>query len=231
MGPALARRYHLLVPDQRGHGETSAATSYDTVDFVEDLEALAGHWDIQRFALMGLSMGGHNGIAYTAAYPHRVSQLIAIDIPPKLDMKRGPNWEAIARLAETGHPSFTSLDEAVEAARAGNPTAPEENLRYRTENNLVRAEDGSLRLKYDHRVQAGWNPEDLWPKLASVKAPVLLVRGGLTTVLPQDTAARMVAAFPDCDFVEVPDSGHSVPTDRPEKLAPIVIDWLAKRGY
>jgi len=33
------------------------------------------------------------------------------------------------------------------------------------------------------------------------------------------------------DLVEVPDSGHSVPTDRPEKLAPIVLDWLAQRGY
>jgi pimeloyl-ACP methyl ester carboxylesterase len=39
----------------------------------------------------------------------------------------------------------------------------------------------------------------------------------------------MVAAFPQMELVEVPDSGHSVPTDKPEKLWPLVLDWLARK--
>jgi pimeloyl-ACP methyl ester carboxylesterase len=180
---------------------------------------------------MGLSMGGHNAIAYAAGHPERVSHLIAIDIPPALDMSKGPNWQASLHLAAHGHGGFRTFEEAVEAARAGNPTAPEENLRYRTQCNLRELDDGRLMLKWDSKVQARWQPADLWDKLAQVRVPVLLVRGGLTTVLPSATAQRMVAAFPDAELVEVPDSGHSVPTDRPEKLAPIVLDWLAQRGY
>jgi pimeloyl-ACP methyl ester carboxylesterase len=40
----------------------------------------------------------------------------------------------------------------------------------------------------------------------------------------------MVASIPDAELVEVPTSGHSVPTDRPEELTPIVLEWLRRRG-
>jgi pimeloyl-ACP methyl ester carboxylesterase len=53
------------------------------------------------------------------------------------------------------------------------------------------------------------------------------VRGGINSAVPDAAATRMREEFPCLDVVEVPDSGHSVPTDRPEKLAPIVLDWLA----
>ncbi len=230
MAPALAAQYHVLAPDQRGHGDTGHAESYATEDFVSDLEALTRVWGIDRFALMGLSMGGHNAMAYAAAHPERVSRLIVVDIPPNMDRTRAPNWDVISRLAETGHRPIDGFEQAVEAARAGNPTAPEENLRYRTKWNLNTLDDGRLVLKYDPRAPARWEPSDLRDGLPSIVAPTLLVRGGKTLVLPEEVAARMVSAIPDAELAEVADSGHSVPTDRPEALAEIVLEWLARRA-
>src|SRR4029079_19396877 len=71
MAAALAQRFHLYVPDQRGHGDTAHAATYRTQDFVDDIEALREHWGIERFVLMGLSMGGHNAMAYIASHPRR----------------------------------------------------------------------------------------------------------------------------------------------------------------
>lgn len=230
MAPSLAGRYHVFAPDQRGHGDTEAGESYATAEFVDDLEALRSHWGVGRFVLMGLSMGGHNAIAYTAAHAGRVSRLIVIDIPPTLDRTRAPNYDVISKLAETGHKRYTAFDEAVADARAGTPTAPEDKLRYRTRWNLRDLPDGTMMLKYDPKVPVRWDPADLSGALQTITAPVLLVRGGLTTVLPRPVADAMIAAFPDAALVEVADSGHSVPTDRPEKLAPIVLDWLERRG-
>src|SRR5688572_1723478 len=51
MAPAFAERFRLLVPDQRGHGDTGAGTTYATQDFVDDLEALRQVWGLSRFAL------------------------------------------------------------------------------------------------------------------------------------------------------------------------------------
>jgi len=39
MAPALAGRYHVLAPDQRGHGDSGRAESYTTAEFVDDLAA------------------------------------------------------------------------------------------------------------------------------------------------------------------------------------------------
>jgi pimeloyl-ACP methyl ester carboxylesterase len=230
MAPALAERYHIVALDQRGHGDSGHAATYRTADFVDDLEVIAGQLRLDRFILMGLSMGGHNAMAYAAAHPHRVSRLVIVDIPPRLDLRRGPNWPVVSKLAETGHPGFATFEQALEAAREGNPTAPEENLRYRTEWNLREAADGTLVPKYDAKAPATWEPADLWPLLPSISAPTLLVRGGKTIVLAQHTAEEMIAALPDGELVEVADSGHSVPTDRPEALQRIVLDWLANRS-
>ena len=81
MAPALAASHHVLAPDQRGHGDTAHTETYATRDFVADLDALTEVWGLDRFVLMGLSMGGHNAMAYAAAYPKRVSRLVVIDIP------------------------------------------------------------------------------------------------------------------------------------------------------
>jgi pimeloyl-ACP methyl ester carboxylesterase len=96
--------------------------------------------------------------------------------------------------------------------------------------NLRPCEDGTMMLKYDPKAPARWAPEDLTAKLRAVTAPVLLVRGALTTVLPREVAGRMVSMFVDVELVEVAESGHSVPTDKPESLTPIVLDWLSRRG-
>ena len=136
MAPELAQRFHVFAPDQRGHGDSGHADSYATRDFVRDLEAIVSVWRVDHFVLMGLSMGGHNAMAYAIAHPEQVSRLIVIDIPPKMDRRNAPNYEQTAKLAETGHRKFADFEEAVRDARAGTPTAPEANLRYRTEWNL-----------------------------------------------------------------------------------------------
>ena len=227
MAPSLARSYHLFALDQRGHGDTSHTATYGTQDFVDDLEAMRRHWDLERFVLMGLSMGGHNAMAYAAQHRSRVERLIIIDIPPAFDMRRTPDRAKMEELAKNGHRAFASLEDAIADARSGNVTAPEANLRYRTMCN-VREAPGGLIFKYDPKVPATWQPDDLWPIVGLLAMPSLLVRGGLPGALPRSAADRMVASFPRLDLAEVPDSGHSVPTDRPERLAPIVLEWLAR---
>lgn len=228
----LASRYHVYVPDQRGHGDTQHANSYTTADFVTDLEALRTEWNLERFVLVGLSMGGHNAMGYALSHPDRVSHLGIIDIPPALrrDVWLQGDLAAQARkIAEQGHRPFSTVDEAFAEARAGNTTAPDANLRYRTELNLVVTDAGYL-LKWDPKVQILWEPTDLSDEMAQLSMPVLLVRGGKTTVLPERTAAAMIAAIPDAELLEIPTSGHSVPTDRPEELTSALMRWLERRG-
>ena len=230
MAPALAERYRVLAPDQRGHGDTrrnrrrtrrrsSSTTSRRCV----------GALGLDRFVLMGLSMGGHNAMSYTAQHPDGVERLIVIDIPPAMD--RDTRAELGDEQAPRARPATSATRRSTK--RCATRVPARRPRRRRTcatarSGTCATADGGSMQLKYDAKVPARWEPEDLWPRARPHHVPTLLVRGGLTTVLPRDVAERMVAALPDAEFVEIATSGHSVPTDRPEELAPIVLEWLAR---
>ena len=67
---ALARRlcdrFHIIAPDVRGHGESgwSAAGAYEYADQAGDLAAFADRLELERFVLIGTSMGGIIAMAY-----------------------------------------------------------------------------------------------------------------------------------------------------------------------
>ena len=89
---ALQERYRVIALDQRGHGDTSwpQEPNYTTDDYVGDLEALVERWELERFALVGLSMGGMNAIAYAARHPDRVTHLSVVDIRPAITREKLP---------------------------------------------------------------------------------------------------------------------------------------------
>ncbi len=228
MAPILAERYHLFVPDQRGHGESDRADTYRTEDYVADLAALVHHWRLEPFILVALSMGGHSALAYAAAYPAQVTRLCVIDIPPKLNWHETTAYAEGSQLVRDGHRAYSDLDEAFADARKDNATAPDDNLRYRTHHNLRTLPDGTLRLKHDPHAQRDWEPADLWARLPEITAPTLIVRAGLNAYLTPTTAADMAAAIGgEATVTEITTSGHSVPTDKPELLGPLLLDWLA----
>jgi proline iminopeptidase len=76
-------RYRRILLDQRGTGKsrtaelTQANISLRLV--VEDLEALRTHLKLDRLFLVGHSWGGMLAMAYAAAHPDRIDQLILID--------------------------------------------------------------------------------------------------------------------------------------------------------
>lgn len=227
IAPDLARDWRLLAIDQRGHGDTSwpEPAAYATSEFVADTLAFADELGLEPFILIGLSMGGHNAMAFAADHPRRVSYLVPIDIPPSFRMASVQNVNELQRLAEQGHPTWANLDEAYEFARRTNATTPEENLRYRLRWALKQLPNGRLTHKYDHRAPANWQPADLWDRLGEIPQPTLIVRGGETQVLPAEVAERMEKAFPNATLVTIPGSGHPVPTDKPAELV------AALRGF
>ncbi len=66
--------YHLIALDQRGHGDSdwSELGDYSRAAFISDVEGFVKELGLERFVLMGHSMGGLNSAAYTAEYAHRV---------------------------------------------------------------------------------------------------------------------------------------------------------------
>lgn len=227
---ALQDRYRLIALDQRGHGDSGwpEDAAYSTEDYVADLEALVDAWGLQRFVLIGLSMGGMNSIAYAARHPERLTHLVAVDIRPRIDHDRRPSLELDKHISEHGHPTFDEHEGALKLIRLTNQTTPDDSLFHRLNHQLKQLPDGRWTFKHDPRVSYYWRPSNLWDELPKITMPVLIVRGGKSVVLSAEAAEKMRAALPNAEVVVIEDAGHTVPEDTPDAFIEVVEAFLAR---
>jgi pimeloyl-ACP methyl ester carboxylesterase len=227
---ALQDRYHIFALDQRGHGDSGwpGEPAYSTDEYVSDLEALVAAWDLGRFDLIGLSMGGMNSMAYAARHTDRVARLVVVDIRPALDADKRPNREQDQRTAEEGHATLPTLEAAFHVRKFTHPHTPDESIRHHVQHLYKKRDDGGWQNKHDPRVSYYWKPQNLWAALPNIAAPVLIVRGGQSQVLPPATAEEMRAAFRNAELVTIEAAGHTVPEDQPQEFIDAVEGFFSR---
>jgi esterase len=231
LASALQPDFRVIALDQRGHGDSQWAPGgdYSIGAMATDVERLADHLGLDRFLLLGLSMGGHVAIALAGALPERVERLVIVDIGPDI---APAGLERVRGMIGTAPERFASEDEAREYVRRGNPRYNEAELRRRVAHGLTRLPDGGLAWKYDTAIREamrrGLRREvmDLWEPLARITCPTLIVRGFESDILSPEIAKRMLARLLDGRLVEIAEAGHSVPGDQPEAFAAAVRAFL-----
>ncbi len=227
---AMADRFRVLTLDQRGHGDSDRAPDgdYRIATLAGDLAAFVDAVCPGRFNLLGLSMGGRVAIAYAGAYPGRVERLVLVDIGPEIAPQGLTRiWTFVSQVPE----ALDSEEQAYQLLRATAPRYSEPLLRHRVRHSLNKLPNGKLAWKYDKvlrdqtRARTRDNP-NLWPALASITCPTLIVRGNESDVLSPEIAKRMLETLQVGRLVEVPEAGHTVPGDQPETFARIVRQFL-----
>lgn len=227
--PSVAEHYRVLAVDQRGHGDSDwdAEGRYDAETMADDLEAILAHFEIDRFVLIGFSMGGRVSMAFCGRHPERLAGLVLVDIAPELDAR------GIARIgnemSEQRAPVFTSIEEYARMLSLNYPAGQPAALHRMAKYGLRQREDGLYELKMDPKMrsdrpndEAARRAEELfiqkqWDALAKLPCPTLVVRGAASDILSPDTADRMVEdVLQKGTLAVVPQAAHSVATDNPE---------------
>ena len=83
---ALRRERHCVALDQRGHGESewSPEMDYATESHAADVDAFVDALKLERFVLVGMSLGGANGLAWAGRHSQRLAGLVMIDVGPEV---------------------------------------------------------------------------------------------------------------------------------------------------
>ncbi|MBI2766353.1 MAG: alpha/beta hydrolase [Chloroflexi bacterium] len=231
-GQRMSERFHLIALDQRGHGDSdwSPEGDYSRDAFVADADAFAEAIGLDRFILVGHSMGGLNAVAYTAAHPEKVRALVLVDVGPEAAKEGVDNI-----LRFTQGPDELEFDEFVEMAHRFNQRRTIENIRERMSHRLRQMENGKWTWKFDRRFRQKDSPirvgsdltnDEVWALYRSISVPTLLVRGAESDVLTQDTAERAAREMQRARLVVVPGAGHSVPGDNPDDFTSAVREFL-----
>lgn len=228
---ALRNDFHCMALDQRGHGDSDWApdANYSIAAQRDDIKGFAETIGLDKFVLVGMSMGAINGLAYAIAYPETLSALVLIDAGPNV---RRPGSSRIRNFVNGGaEPS--SLEAIIERALEFNPRRDPTILRRSLMHNLRRQEDGNWVWKYDRRRfqamggdQHATERRSLADGLANVTCPTLVVRGSESDVFHDEDAERLATALPDARWVKIPKAGHTVQGDNPKDLVAALRDFL-----
>ena len=221
----LQDRFHILAPDVRGHGESawSPVGAYQYADQVGDLAALVDRLELPRFALIGTSMGGIIAMAYAVEHADRLRGLVINDIGPDPE----PGNQRITGLVGSRPEEFASLDDAMEYRRQVSPIVAGRSLEDQRElalGVLRQRPDGSWGWKMDpayieQRVARGAAPRPLlWPGLATLPVPTLVVWGTDSDVLCETQAKRMVETLPRGELLAIRGVGHAPTLVEPASL-------------
>lgn len=225
--------YHLIAIDQRGHGDSSWADDgdYSRTAFVNDLEGFAKSLEIDRFILVGHSMGGLNSVSYTVEHPERVRALVLVDVGPESASEGVDN---IVRF--TRGPDDLEFEEFVQMAHHFNQRRSMENIRERMRHRLRPTENGKYTWKFDRRfrekdsglrIGSELSNDETWQLFRRVTVPTLLVRGAESDVLTEEVAQRAAREMPRARLIIVPSAGHSVPGDNPDDFTAAVREFLS----
>ena len=229
----LPAQLHAVAPDRPGYGSSqlpAGGFAANARAVLDDLDAR----NITRTVLVGHSYGGGVALSAASLAPGRVEAVVLLaSVGPAcvtawdrllaapgagqlcaLMAWRLTPWLARARLARI-------------ARRQGRPLAPDEHVNWQVWGHAGYGHRPLWRTFLTEQRALLRELDELEHAIASVRAPVLVLADPRDTVVPLETARRLVRALPDARLQLVEGAGHHLPRRAPEAVADAIVTFLA----
>jgi pimeloyl-ACP methyl ester carboxylesterase len=208
---ALAPQWRVIALDQRGHGYSDHAPSYERDDYLRDMVDLFDHLELDAAVLLGNSLGGANAYQFAARNPSRATALVIEDIGAVIDDDASfvLGWDGV----------YSTRDEL--ASRVGERLTPYVEASFRET-------ASGWRLAFDPRdiltSQTALNGNH-WDDWIASACPALVIRGRYSPITQEANLDAMAAQRPNTTLVTI-DGGHVVHADNPTAFLAAVHEFL-----
>lgn len=218
LAPVLVPEHRVVVPDSRGHGASTWAEPLTVDAWAADVERIRVHAGLDEVAVVGLSMGGVQAIAYAAAHPERVTALVIADSFAELDpavawqkaaglTSRVDDMAALADFYVTSTFTVDPLPSGAEDVRAAIAGMRPEAYTASTET--------CFGVQLDHA-------------LADITAPTLVLWGDRDEKAPRELSERIAEQIPKARLGTIPAAGHLSVLENPGEFTRLVREFLAE---
>lgn len=221
----LSQRYRVIAHDLRGHGQSDWVSDgdYGVMDHVFDVASLVEHLKLQRFTLIGHSLGGNITLRYAGLFPQQIEKLVALEglgPSPKMLAERNAqpvterltNWiDQRRQLSGRAARQMENLDVAKARMKAAFTHLPDDLIHHLTETGVKTHADGTVSWAYDP-AGMGRSPSDishrdfvhLW---TLITCPTWLVYGADSWASNPAEDGR-AAPFQNATVSLIKDAGH-----------------------
>jgi pimeloyl-ACP methyl ester carboxylesterase len=229
----LLGEFHVFAPDIRGHGESEQAPGgYLVWALASDLAGFADAVGLQRFDLVGLSLGSRVSMAYARENSLRVKRLALCDMGPQMARVGAVGLKQDMTSKSDRPPSAFTEEDARTFYSEQWPSLDEASIERLIRNSLVKGDDGMYSNRYDRRLAdittKAAIPEIsfLWDSLTRIHSPTLVCRGEHSPILDEEISNRMIASLPSGEMYVFRDTGHSLPRLQPRLFADVIRRFL-----
>jgi esterase len=222
VGKELSDDFTVYLIDLRNHGNSphGDVMNYDVM--AEDLRDLAVAEDVQKFHLMGHSMGGKVAMNFASRFPNFLDKLVVVDIGPKY---YAPHHQQIFRGFNAIN--LKTLNSRNEAEEVMSNEIPDFGVRQFILKNLKRTDEGftwKINLPVIEK-----NIERVGEAIGidkPVQVPTLFIRGSKSNYIQEEDMKSINEMFPSAKLTTVEGAGHWVHAEKPKELLSVLFDFL-----
>ena len=229
---ASARGFHAITVDLRGHGDSDWAPDGDyRIDaHVGDIRAIVATLP-DAPVLVGASLGGLASLLTVGESPAPIARgLVLVDVVPQIEMEGAQEIRGFM----TGNPDgFATVEDAADAVATFLPHRKRQSDPTGLMKNLRRHADGRLYWHWDPAMLEdikGLDPADREARFTRaatrVRAPTLLIRGGMSRIVSMDGVAAFQSAIPHSEFINIEQADHMVAGDANDAFNAPLLDFL-----
>lgn len=227
----LKDQYRIIRLDIPGFGLTGPAPDkrlYTIDHAVEFLNRFANQLDLEKFNLVGNSLGGYISWNYSLRYPHKVEKMILIDsvgyaqdMPGMLRFASNP----IIRPTSRHMMPRRFLDKSVEQAYGDKSKATLE-VKQRYFDFAMREGNKQAYIDVFVELRRKSHEESLSKGISNIEVPVLVMWGTKDEWIPIDHLERYRKDLRSARYVVYEGAGHIPMEEIPEKTSRDAIEFL-----
>ncbi|SBS30983.1 Esterase YbfF [Marinomonas spartinae] len=216
--------FRVYCIDLPNHGQSSALSDASYTNMAQAILQWAQETGLDKFYLLGHSMGGKVAMQMAALAPDNIIKLVVADIAP-VDYPPS-HTQIIKGLKAIDEADLTSRKQADSLLSKYEPSLP---VRQFLLKNLERTDNGfKLAISLDNIAQS-YTTILKKPEIDSpIQTPTLFIKGEKSDYIIADYQQDIIGLFPNAEFKMIPDTGHWLHAEKPIPFSSLVKRFLNK---
>jgi pimeloyl-ACP methyl ester carboxylesterase len=230
MLPYVAKQFHLVLIDIRGHGKSGKPECcYNRLDFAYDIKLLLDALHLPKADFVGHSLGTIIIQTFAEYWPERTGRIVLISstggLPPDAQ-KKPPQFDFAAAIRNLKEPIEADSPFMIAWWDSPTPVDPDFIARERKDAAAI-----PLRvwLAVLDQTLAGDNYADLQRTLPRLKAPTLLIWGSRDPIMEEPMRKSLRDALPNAQVKIFDGLGHNPFWEDPAGVAQIINAFLTQK--
>ncbi|SFU05968.1 Pimeloyl-ACP methyl ester carboxylesterase [Kosakonia arachidis] len=215
---ALSAHYRTVAIDHRGWGESAKPESgYELATLAADAQAVISALNLQRYILVGHSMGGKVAQLIASHQPTGLEGMILVAPSPPSPMRLSQEERTLLTSAYSSRESVEYVIDHVLTAKKLSAAQREQVI-----------EDS---LKGSPQAKRAWPEvamaEDITADVAAIKIPTMVILGERDKVERRPVLeAELLPRIPQAGMHIIPEAGHLLPLEASQELTEVIARFI-----